>query len=55
MRCIRCGSPRIIRFLDGMGERRIYCKDCRGSYLEEAVLEFGIKPLKEFIYTNPRI
>jgi len=58
MRCIRCGSRRIIKFIDGLGEKRIFCRNCGGSYLEESVLEFGsqarIKPLFKFIYTNPR-
>jgi len=29
MRCIKCHSSRIIRFLDGFGEWRIFCKSCQ--------------------------
>lgn len=28
MRCIKCGSERIVKFLDGFGKPRIYCKSC---------------------------
>ncbi len=31
MRCIKCRSPRIIRFLDGFGKWRIFCKSCQES------------------------
>lgn len=34
MKCVRCGSLRMVRFLDGFGERRIFCRKCWGSYPE---------------------
>jgi len=62
MKCLRCGSQRAFRFIDGTGHRRIFCRDCGASYLEESLLEFGIqknlffekKILSKFVYTNPR-
>ncbi len=61
MKCIRCNSPRIIRFVDLQGVKRIYCKNCHASYPEEIVLEFGAqkklsehKELQALFYFNPR-
>ncbi|MCD6371134.1 MAG: hypothetical protein J7L39_00255 [Candidatus Aenigmarchaeota archaeon] len=60
MKCIRCNSPRTIRFIDGNGVRRIYCRTCKASYPEEILLEFGQKKLFEFkefenlVHINPR-
>jgi hypothetical protein len=34
MRCVRCHSPRIIKFLDGFGNWRIFCRTCEESVLE---------------------
>lgn len=28
MRCPRCNSLRLINFIDGFGNKRIFCKDC---------------------------
>ena len=28
MKCIRCGSPRIVKFVDAFGYPRVYCEDC---------------------------
>ncbi|RLI91061.1 MAG: hypothetical protein DRO65_01855 [Candidatus Altiarchaeales archaeon] len=48
MRCIRCNSPRILRFIDGFGNRRIFCRDCWLSIPENS-LKFGVqKNLHEF-------
>ena len=53
MRCVVCGSPRILRFIDGFGDRRIFCKGCGRSFLEEnfvrineqrSLQEFQLKP-----------
>lgn len=58
MRCIRCGSHRVMRFIDGFGERRIFCKNCWGSFLEESVMEFGIQKdlrfLSQILHDNPK-
>ncbi|MEM5829203.1 MAG: hypothetical protein QW040_00875 [Candidatus Aenigmatarchaeota archaeon] len=49
MRCLRCNSGRIFKFIDGFGERRIFCKDCFGSFLEKAVKKIEMqKNLHEF-------
>lgn len=49
MYCIKCNSPRVIRFLDGFGEWRIFCKNC---YESIPLLEFSeaknVKRLWEF-------
>ena len=31
MNCIKCSSPRIIKFLDGFGKHRIFCRTCQES------------------------
>jgi len=31
MKCVRCKSPRLIRFVDGFGKERIFCRDCWNS------------------------
>ena len=49
MRCEKCHSPRLIRFLDGFGQWRIFCRSCQESVL---IAEFNeekkIKKLWEF-------
>jgi hypothetical protein len=40
---------RTISFIDGFGDRRIFCKDCFGSFLESKVREIETqKSLHEF-------
>lgn len=34
MRCTRCHSPRLIKFIDGFGHKRVFCRDCGGSFLD---------------------
>ncbi|MEM5793337.1 MAG: hypothetical protein QXY45_03195 [Candidatus Aenigmatarchaeota archaeon] len=38
MRCIRCHSPKIIKFIDGFGEPRVFCRDCNNSVLIKDIL-----------------
>ena len=56
MKCMRCNSRRIIRFIDGFGERRIFCRDCWGSFVEETIVELGVQKrlteFKEIFYNN---
>jgi len=48
MRCLRCNSPRILRFIDGFGVKRAFCKDCWFSAPENSLkLEFQ-KNLNQF-------
>jgi len=49
MKCLRCRSARTFGFIDGFGERRIFCKECGGSFLESRIEEIGWqKNLHEF-------
>lgn len=49
MKCLRCKSVRILKFIDGFGERRIFCKTCGGSFLENNTVKFNDqKNLAEF-------
>ncbi len=51
MECTKCHSPRIIRFLDGFGEPRIFCKSCQESFLMDEVNNLkDIKKLSEFYH-----
>jgi len=49
MRCVACRSPRILRFIDGFGDRRIFCKGCGRSFLEQSFVRINEqKRLQEF-------
>ncbi|MEM5766361.1 MAG: hypothetical protein QW423_01865 [Candidatus Aenigmatarchaeota archaeon] len=49
MRCLRCRSERTIKFIDGFGEKRVFCRDCLGSFLEKIGREVEMqKNLHEF-------
>lgn len=47
MLCKRCHSPRLVRFLDGLGNRRVFCRSCHESMLIEAV-QLSQTKLNEF-------
>ncbi len=45
----------MIRFVDGFGQRRVYCRHCYVSYVEDVAVEFGLqRTLKNFAYSNPK-
>ncbi|MBI4009822.1 MAG: hypothetical protein HY361_01320 [Candidatus Aenigmarchaeota archaeon] len=49
MKCLRCKSVRIVSFIDGFGEKRIFCRTCWGSFPTESVIKFSDqKSLQEF-------
>ena len=49
MRCIKCHSPRIIKFIDGFGNWRIFCRTCQENFLENDYYHLKeIKRLPEF-------
>ena len=49
MKCLRCNSLRTFEFIDGFGEKRIFCKDCFGSFLVSKAREIeSQKNLHEF-------
>lgn len=59
MKCGKCGSLRMTKFIDGFGKRRIFCKKCYGSFLDNSVFNnlVGQKSLTDFgldVYYNPR-
>ncbi|MBI2542939.1 MAG: hypothetical protein HYW24_02020 [Candidatus Aenigmarchaeota archaeon] len=33
MKC-KCGSFRMVKFIDGFGQRRLFCRVCSGSFLD---------------------
>ena len=41
MKCLRCKSVKTYKFLDGFNQKRIFCRNCWGSWPEQAVIEFG--------------
>lgn len=48
-KCIRCGSKRIIEFIDGFGDRRIFCRDCfisldKNSFIKLNLMEVEFNP-----------
>lgn len=40
MRCLLCNSRRVLRFVDAFGERRVFCKVCGRSFLENTIIKF---------------
>ena len=34
MECVTCKSPRVERFLDAYGDRRVFCRSCWMSFPE---------------------
>jgi len=49
MECVLCKSPRILKFIDGFGEKRVFCRDCGRSLLEMQFMKIGEqRSLQEF-------
>lgn len=38
MNCVKCHSPRIIKFIDGFGQSRLFCRSCQESMLVKDVI-----------------
>jgi len=48
---MKCHSPRIVRFVDGFGDCRIFCRSCQESFLIDEVNNLrDTKKLSEFVY-----
>lgn len=46
MKCVKCKSHRVMKFIDGYGNKRCFCRSCGRSYLEKVnVLPTGQKSL----------
>jgi hypothetical protein len=41
MRCERCKSLNVVKFVDGFGERRTFCKCCGRSFLQDSFTHSG--------------
>ncbi|MEM5820228.1 MAG: hypothetical protein QW678_01060 [Candidatus Aenigmatarchaeota archaeon] len=51
MKCIRCGSKRIVDFIDGFGKERMFCKDCFLSLEKESFIKLSLeRKLPEFYF-----
>jgi hypothetical protein len=49
MKCSRCKSHRLVRFIDGFGKMRIFCRDCWNSLPINVIsIPDGQKKLSEF-------
>ena len=51
MHCIKCHSKRIIKFIDGFGNPRVFCKTCQESMLVKDVI-LAQKNIWEFSQEN---
>jgi len=51
MHCPRCHSPRTIKFIDGFGKDRLFCKECQESMLISDVI-VAQKTMTQFIKPN---
>jgi hypothetical protein len=53
MKCVMCKSPRILKFIDGLGDRRIFCHKCGRSFLEGVFFKIAEqKNLQQFNIPN---
>ncbi|MBU5682198.1 MAG: hypothetical protein QXW35_01465 [Candidatus Aenigmatarchaeota archaeon] len=55
MRCIRCGSKRLIDFIDGFGRERVFCKDCflsleKRSFIRLSFEKRSLEPYLKIVY-----
>jgi hypothetical protein len=41
MRCGRCKSLNVVKFIDGFGDHRIFCRCCGRSFLEDSFARLG--------------
>ncbi|MEM5802010.1 MAG: hypothetical protein QXQ18_01330 [Candidatus Aenigmatarchaeota archaeon] len=48
MQCFRCKSVRLIKFIDGFGQRRLFCRNCWNSFLENSISFENQKRLLDF-------
>jgi len=49
MRCFLCKATRILRFIDGFGDKRIFCRGCGRSFIEQVFENWnGQKNLQDF-------
>ncbi|TAL47886.1 hypothetical protein EPN87_01925 [archaeon] len=48
MECLRCKSPKIIKFVDGFGEKRLFCRGCWGSFIEQRFVDASQTRLPQF-------
>jgi len=59
MQCVRCKSHRLMKFVDGHGQNRVFCRSCGSSFLDATFGVFvpsGQKSLLGFeagIYQRP--
>jgi len=56
MECVKCGSLRMMEFMDGFGQRRVFCKGCGRSSLDTRRFnELKIfQNLRQNVYYNSR-
>lgn len=57
MDCVNCKSHRTMKFIDGFGNKRIFCRSCGRSFLERVnILPNGQKnlfPVENALYYRP--
>jgi len=56
MECVKCGSLRMMEFMDGFEQRRVFCKGCGRSSLDTREFN-GLKifqDLRQNVYYNSR-
>lgn len=41
MRCVRCNSIRLFEFMDGFGQKRIFCRTCNIGFPFDKVVRFN--------------
>lgn len=54
MECFKCGSFRIIRFVDGFGDKRVFCRGCTRSFLDGTFMPQVQTKLPDFSLNEKR-
>jgi len=49
--CLKCHSPRTIKFIDGFGKDRLFCKECQETILISDVI-VAQKTMVQFVQPN---
>ena len=52
MKCFKCGSLRMIKFIDGFGNNRIFCRGCSGSFLDASFFNQEQTKLPDFDFAH---
>lgn len=53
MECVTCRSPRVSKFMDGFGKRRIFCRSCWVSFPESDSMSPAVHANFAAVFSKP--